>query len=158
MWRKKGFGWQKLNIERFCTQSGQSGDLLPSADLHLPVSFFLTVGSALSAPSVAGRCMPATGCGVLGAACTTWPVSPVSPARGSCPLGKNLAWWRAGCSVAATTTSCWKTSAGLQKTVTGIVKDVSLMVSDVYQQKYAGVRASVANGTKYSGKSWSLEL
>lgn len=83
-----------------------------------PPSFsLLTVGLAPSAPSVAGRCMPATGCAGLGAACTIWPVSPVSPVRGSCPPERSSAWWRDGCSAAATTTSCWTTSAGPQKTV-----------------------------------------
>ncbi|KAG7221313.1 hypothetical protein INR49_017380 [Caranx melampygus] len=37
--------------------------------------------------------------------------------------GRSSAWWRAGCSVAATTTSCWTTSAGLLKTVTDITSD-----------------------------------
>lgn len=98
------------------------------ANLHLPVFFSLTVGSALSAPSVAGRCTPVTGCGGLGGAFTTWPVLPVSPVRGSCRLGRSSAWWRGGYSAAATMTSCWRTFAGLLKTVTDIIKDVSLMI------------------------------
>ena len=77
-----------------------------------PVSFSLTVGSALSAPSVAGRCTPVTGCGGLGAACTTWPVSPVSPARGSCPPGRSSPWWRRRCSAGSITTACWTISSG----------------------------------------------
>lgn len=89
-----------------------------------PSFFFLTVGLALSVPSVAGRCTPATGCAGRGAASTTWPVSPVSPARGSFPLVRSLAWWRAGCSAAATTTSCWTTSAGPQKMVHSRISDV----------------------------------
>lgn len=84
----------------------------------LTESSSLTVGLGLNVPSVAGRCSPATGCGGLGAACTTWPASPATPARGSCRPARSSAWWRAGCCAGATTTSCWTTCAGLQRTVT----------------------------------------
>lgn len=100
---------------------------------------FLTVGSALSVPSVADRCMPATGCDGPGAACTTWPVLPVSPVRGSCRQGRSSAWWRAGCSAAATMTSWWTTSAELQKTVTAL-----MMVCD-------GLQAEIC---KSQGHGW----
>ena len=89
--------------------------------------FILAAGLVQSVPSVAGRCTPATGCGGLGAASTTWPASPASPARGSCPPGRSSAWWRAGCSAEATMTSCWTTSGGLQKTVP---PDFALDLSD----------------------------
>lgn len=116
-WKKywTGLGWQSVLK---CSADDWE---VPVTRTNLQLLFFFpTVGLAPSVPNVAGRCTPATGCEGLGAACTTWPVSLVSPVRGSCPLGKSSAWWRAGCSAAATMTSCWTTSAGLQKMVTAM--------------------------------------
>lgn len=114
-----------LQIGQKMTLKKQKNDHTGATQLWCPMMcsrrslyiFLLTVGLVQSVPSVAGRCTPVTGCGGLGAVFTTWPASPASPVRGSCPLGRSSAWWRAGCSVGATMTSCWKTSAGLQKTV-----------------------------------------
>lgn len=102
-----------LNDQYTCRSTQETNSSQPSPAFV----FFLTVGLALSVPSVAARYMPVTGCGVHGGVCTTWRVLRVSRVRGSCPPGRSLAWWRAGCCAAATTTSCWTTFAGLPRTV-----------------------------------------
>lgn len=68
--------------------------------------------TARGARAAAGTSTPQTGSAGPRATSTTWPVSPASPARGSCPPGRSSLWWRRRCSAGFTTTACWTTSSG----------------------------------------------
>lgn len=94
--------------------------------IRLLLSF--SVGLVPNALAAGGRSTPATGCGGLGAMPTTWPASPASLARGSCPPGKSLAWWRRRCYVGFTTTPWWRTSSAQQRTVGRPLNSSSLVL------------------------------
>jgi len=68
--------------------------------------------TAPGARAAAGPSTPQTGCAGRRAACSTWPASPASRARGSCPPGRSSLWWRRRCCAGSTTTACWTTSSG----------------------------------------------
>lgn len=79
----------------------------------------LTVGLVLSVPAAGVRSTPATGCGAPGATRTTWRASRATRARGSCPRGRSLAWWRKRCCAGSTTTPWWRTSSERRRAVSG---------------------------------------
>ena len=69
-------------------------------------------GTGAGARAAAGTSTPRTGSAGPRGTCTTWPASPASPARGSCPPGRSSPWWRRRCSAGCTTTACWTTWSG----------------------------------------------